>query len=106
MGGFIQVMSTVADRETAGRIAEKLVSEKLAACVQIAGPVKSVYRWEGKIENADEWQLIVKTRKDFRKKVETAIRSVHPYQVPEIIALPITGGGNDYLKWIHDSTEK
>jgi periplasmic divalent cation tolerance protein len=104
MGRFIQVLTTVDNIETARKIADLLVERRLAACVQIAGPVQSVYRWEGKVERAEEWQLIVKTRSAFYKKIEKAIREAHPYLVPEIIAFPVSNGGADYLKWINAST--
>jgi periplasmic divalent cation tolerance protein len=105
MAGYVQVISTIDKVETAKVIADHLIGEKLAACVQIAGPVKSVYRWKGKVENADEWQIIVKTRSPLYRMVEAAIRKLHPYEVPEIIVLPIISGGKDYLKWIDESTK-
>jgi periplasmic divalent cation tolerance protein len=101
----IQVMTTAGDVKTAEKIADHLVDRKLAACVQIAGPIKSVYRWKGKVEKREEWQVIIKTRNDLYADVEAAIRKVHPYEVPEIIALPMVHGGKDYLKWIKDSTK-
>jgi periplasmic divalent cation tolerance protein len=104
MGENIQITTTAGDVKTAEKIADHLVDRKLAACVQIAGPVRSVYRWKGNVEKTEEWQVIIKTRKDLYADIEAAIREAHPYEVPEIIALPIVKGGKDYLKWIKDST--
>jgi periplasmic divalent cation tolerance protein len=82
------------------QMAGKLVEEKIAACVQVSGPITSIYEWKGKIENAEEWVCVIKTRKNLYQKVEEAIKAIHPYEVPEIIALPILEGNKDYLDWI------
>lgn len=102
---YIQVITTISDKRKAENIARKLVYKRLAACVQIAGPIKSVYRWKGKIETAKEWVCIIKTKKGLYEKVETAIKKIHPYEVPEIIAMPITAANKDYLKWIESNSE-
>jgi periplasmic divalent cation tolerance protein len=101
---FIQVVTTTATQEDARKIGTALVEQRLAGCVQIVGPIESVYRWQGKIETATEWQCSVKTRRDFFAKVEAAIRKLHPYDVPEILALPIAGGSEPYLHWLRDET--
>lgn len=104
MHSFIQVSTTVEKREDARKIAELVVSRRLAACVQVVGPVESTYRWKGKIENAEEWLCLVKTRRDLYDRLDKAIKSVHPYDEPEIIALPIVEGSEGYLRWIEEET--
>mgnify|MGYP000846363324 CR=1 FL=1 len=103
MEGFIQVTTTTATREDAERIAHSLVETRLAACVQIVGPIESVYRWKGKVETADEWLCLIKSREGHYGAIEQAIRSLHPYETPEIIAMPLTAGSRDYLDWLGDS---
>ena len=100
MQSYIQVLTTTDKKEDAERIATLLVEEKLAACVQIAGPVASLYRWKGKIERAQEWQCWIKSKEVLYEEIEKAIKSVHPYEVPEIIAMPIITGSRDYLEWL------
>lgn len=100
MEGFIQVTTTTEKREDADRIARTLVERRLAACVQIVGPITSVYRWKGKIETAGEWLCLIKSRAESYGAVEQAIRSLHPYELPEIIAVPVAAGSRDYLDWL------
>jgi periplasmic divalent cation tolerance protein len=83
-----------------------LVEQELAACVQILSPMTSVYRWQGQIERATETLLLIKTLPDSYPAVETAIKTHHPYQTPEIIALPITAGAEDYLAWLRAAIKK
>jgi periplasmic divalent cation tolerance protein len=75
---------------------------KLAACVQITGPITSIYRWKGKVENVQEWLCMIKTREELFDKVETAIKKLHSYETPEIVAVPIVKGSKEYLTWIDD----
>ncbi len=103
--GTLAVFITAADDDEAGRIAGRLLSERLAACVNILGPVRSRYWWEDKIEEAGETLLIAKTVPSRLDALIEAVREVHSYEVPEIIALPIAGGGADYLKWVADEVE-
>ena len=98
---FIQVITATDKREDAERIARSLVEARLAGCVQIIGPVTSVYRWKGKIETAGEWLCLIKSREDLYGAIEQAIRSLHPYETPEIISVPITAGSRDYLGWLN-----
>lgn len=105
MHKFIQVVTTAPNKSCAEKIARVLIKKRLAACVQIAGPVKSIYRWKGKIEKAGEWFCIIKTRARAFNKVEKAIREIHPYEVPEIIAIPITQLSKDYLNWLSLNTK-
>ena len=102
MRKFIQVLTTTEKREDAENIARVLVEKMLAACVQIVGPVMSTYRWKGKVETAQEWQCLIKSREDLFSEVEKAIREVHPYETPEIIATAILAGSDDYLEWLQD----
>ena len=100
----IQVVTTTARREEAQRIASELVEARLAACVQIVGPITSTYRWQGKVENDQEWQCLIKTRGDLFVRVEEAIRHIHPYEVPEILAMPVIAGSASYLAWLDSQT--
>jgi periplasmic divalent cation tolerance protein len=100
MKSYIQVSTTTETKEQAQTIAQHLVGAKFAACVQITGPITSIYRWKGKVENAQEWLCLIKTRDDLYNKVETAIKSLHSYETPEIIAVPIVKGSKEYLNWL------
>jgi periplasmic divalent cation tolerance protein len=102
MKSFIQVTTTTESREQAKKIADFLVEQKLVACVQIVGPIESTYRWKGKVENAQEWLCLIKTRDDFYKEVESAIKEMHSYETPEIIVVPILKGSKEYLNWLDD----
>ena len=102
MTDVIQVITTVSQRADAERIAHDLVEQQYAACVQIGGPITSYYRWEGKIESALEWKCVIKTKKENYAKLEDAIRSLHPYDVPEILATGIVAGNQSYLTWVDD----
>jgi Uncharacterized protein involved in tolerance to divalent cations len=95
-------MTTTETKEEAEKIAQYLVEQKLAACVQITGPITSIYRWKGKVENAQEWLCLIKTRDDLYNKVEAAIKKLHSYETPEIIAVPIIKGSTEYLSWLDD----
>ncbi len=98
------VLVTAKDKTEAGRIGEELISRKLAACVNIVSPVTSLFRWDNKLDRADEALLIIKTRKALFKRLEKAVKSAHSYDVPEIIALPIIAGSKPYLDWVKTST--
>lgn len=100
MSEYIQVFTTVENKRDAEKIARVLVEKRLAACVQIVGPVASTYRWKGKIETAEEWLCIIKSRQTLYADLEKAIKEVHPYETPEIIALPVVAGSKDYLEWL------
>jgi periplasmic divalent cation tolerance protein len=96
----LQVVTTTATKAEAERIATALVERRLAACVQIVGPITSTFRWEGKIQTAEEWLCIAKTRRGLYSLVENAIRELHSYQVPEIVATAIVAGSQAYLDWL------
>jgi len=96
----IQVITTTENREDADRIAQRLVEDRLAACVQVLGPISSTYRWQSKVETAQEWQCWAKSRRQLYDQLEEAIRRIHPYDEPEILALPILAGSEGYLAWL------
>lgn len=103
MSEFLVVLTTVERPEDGERLARLLVERELAACVQVLPPMVSVYRWQGKVEQASEVLLLIKTTGAAYPQLEAAIKGNHPYQTPEIIALPIEAGSNDYLSWLADS---
>jgi periplasmic divalent cation tolerance protein len=97
---FIHVITTVDSKEAAERIAETVVRARVAGCAQIVGPITSVYWWEGEIERAEEYLILLKTASDRYAELEATIRDVHPYDVPEILALPVSAGSRAYLDWL------
>lgn len=99
MTEVVEVAVTAPDRALAERLAETLVTERLAACVQVGGPVTSVYRWHGTVERAEEWVCRAKTTRAALPALERRVRAVHPYEVPEILATPVTGDAG-YLAWV------
>ena len=94
------VLTTTGSREEAQKIARAVVDRNLAACVNITGPIESVYRWKGKVETANEHLLVIKTMADALERVQQAIRELHSYELPEFIVLGIEAGGREYLQWI------
>ncbi len=100
----IVVLITAPGEDEAVRIASSLVETRLAACVNIIKDVRSIYSWQGQIEDDSEVLLIVKTRKDLFDSLSEKVKEFHSYSVPEIIALPIINGSEDYLKWIKEVT--
>jgi len=100
MTDYIQVVTTTERREDAERIARALVEARLAACVQVLGPITSTYHWKGAIETSREWQCVAKSRQDLYPRLEETIRAAHPYEVPEILAVPITAASQSYLDWL------
>lgn len=98
------VLCTAPDAPTAARLAETLVAERLAACVNQLAGVESVYRWQGKVERSTEVLLLIKTPSVRYPALEARLKELHPYEVPEIIALPIEAGSAPYLKWLDDNT--
>ena len=104
-GTVVVVTSTLPTRGDADRIARVLVEERLAACVQCAGPIESTYRWQGQVEQATEWYVHCKTAASRTEAVIHRLRSLHPYEVPEIIVTPVLEGNPDYLAWVRRETE-
>ncbi|MCE9581336.1 MAG: divalent-cation tolerance protein CutA [Planctomycetes bacterium] len=103
MPEFSVVLMTAPDAACADRIARVLVDERLAACVNILPEARSVYRWEGKVEEARELLLVAKTRAGLFPALEARVRALHPHKVPEIIAIPLTDGSRPYLSWVDAS---
>jgi periplasmic divalent cation tolerance protein len=101
----IVVLVTCGSEEEALKIANSLVDAHLAACVNLIDPIRSIYRWEGKLWDEKEWLLIIKTQKQRFEALEKKVKSLHSYSVPEIISLPITEGSSAYLNWIKENTE-
>ena len=105
MTPFIQITTMTDSAEEAGKIAATLVRERLAACAQVFGPAVSTYWWEGEIEEATEWECVVKTREALYERVEARIRSLHSYEVAAILAVPVVRGSTPYLEWISAEVE-
>ena len=105
MSESIVVLVTCGSEEEALKIAHALVEDHLAACVNLVSPVRSIYRWDGKIWDEKEWLLIIKTQKSRFEELEKKVKSLHSYAVPEIISLPIIGGSSPYLTWIRENTK-
>jgi periplasmic divalent cation tolerance protein len=100
MTAYIQVITTTETKSDAQAIARAVVQKRLAGCIQIIGPITSTYWWQGEIETAEEWLCVIKSRQDLYERLEAAIREVHPYDVPEILAVPVIAGSQDYLRWL------
>lgn len=105
MAAHLVVLITTSSVDEANKIAHSLVEERVAACVNMASPIRSVYRWKGQIQTDEETLLIVKTRAERMEALARRVKELHSYQVPEIIALPILAGAQDYLRWIDEQTE-
>ncbi len=105
MSNPIVVLVTCGSEDEASKIAHALIEERLAACVNIISPVRSIYRWEGKIWDEKEWLLTIKTQSHRFAELEKKVKSLHSYSVPEIISLPITEGSSSYLNWIEENTK-
>jgi periplasmic divalent cation tolerance protein len=100
------IVSTTAESdEVLGQIAYALLEKRIAACCQISGPIRSVYRWDGKVQSSTEHSCSIKTIAKHVPSVTEAIQKLHPYDEPEIVVTPIVGGSESYLKWIADSVE-
>ena len=100
----ILVLTNLPDSGAAFNLARELVSLRLAACANVLAPATSVYRWEGRLEEATEHPVLIKTTRERYPEVEAAIRARHPYSVPEIVAWPIERGLPEYLRWVEDET--
>lgn len=103
MAEYLQVLTTVGSEEEAERISAALVERRLAACVQVVGPIASRYRWQGEVERAEEWMCLAKTTGARYAELEAAIRELHPYEEPEVVATPIVAGSPGYLAWVGDN---
>jgi periplasmic divalent cation tolerance protein len=105
MADYVQVLTTAGSEQEAEAIASALVERRLAACVQIVGPIASAYRWQGEIRREREWQCLAKTEARLYDGIEAAIRRVHSYDEPEIIAIPILAASPGYLAWISENVD-
>jgi periplasmic divalent cation tolerance protein len=99
-------MTTVDSAEAADALARAVVEARAAACAQVVGPIRSTYRWEGAITTDEEWQVLMKTTADAVDRLTEVITANHGYDLPEIIAVPITGGNPAYLRWVTDQTRQ
>jgi len=97
---YVVVLVTTADKQEAEKIIRRLLDEKLVACANIVGPVSSHFHWSGKIEEAEECLVLMKSRKDLFEKLAETVKSLHSYEVPEILALPIINGSKTYMDWL------
>ena len=100
MKEYIQISTTTGRKKDAEKIAQVLVQKKLAACVQVIANVSSTYWWKGNIERTREWLCIIKSGKTLFEQVEKAIKEIHPYEIPEITAVPLVAGSKEYFRWL------
>lgn len=100
----VVVLVTVPSREEGERIAEAVVTERLAACVNVVGPIRSIYRWQGALCRDDEHLLLIKSAGDRYAALQARLLALHPYETPEVVALPIVAGSEKYLRWLRDET--
>jgi periplasmic divalent cation tolerance protein len=104
--GAIVVLVTAGSEDEGARIVRTLVEERLVACGNVVGPIRSIYRWEGAVEDAAEWLLVLKARAADFPAVEARVRMLHAYAVPEVLALPVYGGSAAYLAWLDEATKR
>lgn len=104
MTGALLVFTNLPDEQSAARLAQKLIEQRAAACVNRLAPCTSTYRWEGKVETATEVTLLIKTTRESYPRLEQLIREAHPYELPEIIAVPVSAGLPGYLRWVDQET--
>jgi periplasmic divalent cation tolerance protein len=105
-GDFVVVLVTTASADEAARIARTLVEERLAGCANVVGPIRSIYRWQGAVEDAAEHLLIVKARAADVSALDARVRALHGYSVPEVLALPVVAGSDAYLRWLLEATTR
>jgi periplasmic divalent cation tolerance protein len=98
------ILTTAGSQEEAGKIAHALVERRLAACVNIVPQIGSVYRWQGKVETAQEWLLLIKTQGELYERVRDALKELHSYDLPECVMLEVTAGSHEYLDWVTQNT--
>ncbi len=97
---YIIVLVTIANKQEAEKIAQHLINDKLIACVNIIGPVTSLFRWSENVEHSDEYLMLMKSRQDLFDRLTEVVKTMHSYEVPEILALPIVDGSRTYLDWL------
>jgi len=103
VSGCCQVTTTLPDQAIAERLGTILVQERLAACAQVVGPISSTYRWQGRVEHSAEWYCHLKTTRARLPAIERRLRELHPYELPELVAVPLIDGAQRYLRWIEES---
>ena len=101
---LVMCLTTTDSQETAVKLSEALLESRLAACIQIDGPIQSIYRWESKIESATEFRLSIKSRRNHCDSLKSAVQKLHPYDVPQIVFVPIADSSTSYQKWVNDET--
>jgi periplasmic divalent cation tolerance protein len=106
MKEYFQVFTSTEKKEDAEKIAQVLVKERLAGCVQIIGTTSSIYTWKDKVEKAEEWMCLIKSEKHLYLELEKTIKKIHPYETPEITAVPIVAGRKEYLGWLDTVIKK
>lgn len=104
MSDFAVILTTVPSEEVGLRVARTLVEERLCACANLVPGVRSIYTWQGKVEDDREILVVLKTRRDLFEKVDARIRALHPYEVPEVVMLPVEAGSERYLAWVGEVT--
>ena len=102
MKNYIQIFTTTDKKEDAQKIVRDLVEKRLVACAQVIGPISSTYWWREKIEEAEEWLCIMKSREDLYEHIEKTLKRIHPYDEPEILATPVVAGSRSYLAWLDE----
>ncbi|WP_433273103.1 divalent-cation tolerance protein CutA [Actinosynnema sp. CS-041913] len=100
----VVVITTTDSEDAAATLARAVVEARLAACVQISAPIRSVYRWDGRVQDDQEWQLWIKTAYDRVDELTDFVKANHSYDTPEVLALPVLGGNPDYLAWVTEET--
>ena len=103
MKDIVVILSTAPDADTANRLAQGLVENRLAACVNIMPDIRSIYRWQGTVQNESEIMMVIKSTQQSFAAVETWLQEHHPYDEPELLALPVGQGSNTYLDWVDDN---
>jgi periplasmic divalent cation tolerance protein len=98
------ILTTAGSQDEAGRIAHALVERRLAACINIVPRIESVYRWQGKVETAEEWLLLIKTQAELFERVRDVVKDLHSYELPECMMLEVCAGSEEYLQWIAENT--
>lgn len=106
MSEHLQVETTTDSRDEAGALAKSVVQARLVACAQITGPITSTYWWDDQVEQDEEWLVLMKTSADRLDALTSHINEHHSYDVPEVVAVPITGGSSGYLSWVTDETHR
>jgi periplasmic divalent cation tolerance protein len=105
MEKIIQIVTTVDNRDVVKKLGRDLVEKRLIACAQILGPIQSIYRWKGAVEDTSEWLLLMKSKASLYPAIEEEIRRQHPYELPEIIAINIDKGLTGYMGWVASETK-